>query len=117
MHRVAKFSYWKRPQKFHNVKVERDGFHYDSKLEAEVGAQLELRMKSGDIKEIKRQVTFPLDIKGYHITSYRADFLCTMSDDSLQVFEAKGLMLGDAKIKLRLFEALYPDIKLNIVTR
>ena len=112
MNRVAKFGMWK---KYGSHKVERNGIHYDSKLESKVGWELELRQKAGEIKEIQRQVDFPMVINGRKVCTYRADFLVTFSDDTQGVYEAKGLMLPMGSLKLKMFEALYPDIALTIV--
>lgn len=112
MNRVARFGSWK---KYGNHKVERNGIHYDSKLESKVGWELELRQKAGEIKEIKRQVDFPMVVNGFKICTYRADFHVVFDDDTQGVYEAKGIMLPMGSLKLKLFEALYPEIKLTVV--
>lgn len=112
MHRVARFGGW---SKYGAKKVERDGMHYDSKLESRVGWELEMRMKAGEIKSIERQVWIPLVVNGKKICSYVADFVVTMPDDTQQIYEAKGLMMPVAALKLKLVEALRPDLKLNVV--
>ena len=116
MHRVAKFGLWKG-NKFGARRTERDGHFYDSKLESDLGWELECRKKAGEIKEIQRQVTFPLDVNGIHITNYRADFVVTMADGTQEVMEAKGILMPEANMKLKLFTALYPDIKLTVIRR
>lgn len=112
MNRVAKFGLWK---KYRNQKTERDGIIYDSKLESKVGWELELRRKSGEFTSIERQVNFPLIVNGIKICTYRADFLATYPDGKQEVYEAKGMMMDVARIKLLLFEATHPHIKLTIV--
>lgn len=112
MFRQGKLGTWK---KYHNRRTERDGHFYDSGLESKVGWELEMRMKAGEIKEIQRQVDFPLMVNGQKVTTYRADFLVTMADDTQEVFEAKGMLLPLSKLKLRLFEVTRPEIKLHVI--
>lgn len=115
MHRVKKFSPWR---KYKNKPVERNGVHYDSKLESKVGFELEMQERAGKIKEIRRQVDFPMMVNGFKITTYRADFVVVNDDDSKEVVEAKGFLTDTAAIKLKLFEALYtPEYKLTVVKR
>ncbi len=115
MFRVAKYSFWKKGSKYQNRPEERDGHHYDSKLESKVGWELEMRMKAGEFKEINRQVTYPMIVNGYKICSYIADFQVIDVDGKEHVYEAKGIMMPIASLKLKLFEALYPEVALHII--
>lgn len=113
MHRVANLGGWK---KYHNKRTEVNGIHYDSKLESKVGWELDLRLKSGDIKSVQRQVTFAFVVNGIKITTYRADFVIENNDGTKEVVEAKGFLTDVGRIKILLFEALYvPEYKLTIV--
>jgi hypothetical protein len=49
-----------KPSKFRNVKVEVDGEKFDSKREAAYWHELKLREKAGEIRNVRRQVPFPL---------------------------------------------------------
>lgn len=106
-----------RPSKYHAKKTEFNGNRYDSKFEAKVAADLEHQKRCGEIKEIRRQVDFPMVVNKIKICTYRADFFIERADGSKEVVEAKGLLLPVSRIKLRLFEALYPQIKLRMETQ
>ena len=71
-----------------------------------VGVDLSYQLKEGVIKDLRRQVDFPLIVNGMKITTYRADFLVTHADQTQEVVEAKGILFPEARIKLKLFEAL-----------
>ena len=62
-------------RKFRNTPVEVDGVRFDSKLEAKYYAALQLREKAGDIRNLRRQVTFALDVNGQTVCAFRADFV------------------------------------------
>ena len=69
-----------KPSKYRNVKVVIDGETFDSKAEAAYWQQLRLREKAGEIRDLRRQVEFPLftcdwdDLK-VQVSTYVADFV------------------------------------------
>lgn len=101
--------------KFRNVLTEYAGKHYHSKAEAEYAARLDQLQRAGQIEAWTRQVRFKLDVGGIHIANYWADFLVQMKDGSQELHEVKGLMTEVARMKLALFEGLYPHIPLKII--
>lgn len=50
------------------------GRRFDSAGERARAEELSLLEKAGAIRNLRYQVTFRLDVKGVHITNYRADF-------------------------------------------
>ncbi|MBQ9303883.1 DUF1064 domain-containing protein [Butyrivibrio sp.] len=108
--------YW---QKYHNHKVERDGFIFDSIKEANRYSELKLLEQAGTIQNLQRQVPFELipaqyepDIIGprggvkkgkliEHKCTYVADFVY-LKDDKLVVEDTKGMRLSDYIIKRKL---------------
>jgi hypothetical protein len=64
---------WRRPSKYRNVRVVVDGETYDSKKEARWYAQLRLRERLGDIRNLRRQVRYPLVMAGTRVATYVAD--------------------------------------------
>ena len=112
MRRVAKFGLWKKHKR---ASGSREGF--DSPLEYNVGAELAQRKEAGEITEIRRQVDFPMVVNGIKICTYRADYYVTFADGTEGVYEPKGIPFQMGEIKLLLFEALYPHIKLTVVRR
>lgn len=49
-----------KTNKFKNIRVEVDGEKFDSKREAAYWHELQLRQMAGEIRDLRRQVTFPL---------------------------------------------------------
>jgi hypothetical protein len=95
--------------KFGNVKVAdpKGGKAYDSKLEARHGAEYEAMLAAGQIKALDRQREYVLHAG----IKYRADFLITHLDGSLEVVDSKGVETEVFKIKRKLFLVDYPHIK------
>ena len=98
----------KRKRKYRNVPTERDGIWFSSKTEAARYGDLKILERVGDIEELKIQVKFSLDINGYHICNYFADFT---------YYQSKQLVVEDTKsgptktpvyrIKKKLMQAIY----------
>lgn len=64
----------KRPSKYGSIRTEVNGEWFDSKAEAERYKTLLLMEKGGAIRNLKRQVPFPLVVNGHLIATYRCDF-------------------------------------------
>lgn len=79
-----------RPRKFRNEPVIRGGEKYDSKREMARHQALQLLEKNGEVRNIRRQVKYLLDVNGVRITTYRADF----------VYEER-VHFGDGRIEWR----------------
>jgi hypothetical protein len=114
-----KFSEKPRISKYHAVKQEFGGHHYDSKFEARVAADLDLRLRSGDIAQVERQIDFPFIVNGKRLGRfvYRADFVVTHLDGSKEIVEAKGLRLPIFNLKWELMQACYPELKFTLKTQ
>lgn len=96
--------------KYGAKKTEYNGIQYHSKKEAGYAAELELRLKSGDIKSWERQIKIPFDINGHHITTYYCDFLIHHNDGTKEYVEIKGKFLLNMdvfRIKRKLMEAIF----------
>jgi hypothetical protein len=93
-----------------------DGKTYDSKFEAGVGQELELRKRGKDIKDYSTQVNFPLNVNGYNLGTYIADFVIHHNNGSEEILEAKGFSTPVFRLKWKLVEALYSeDYKITCV--
>ena len=114
-----KYSEKKGPNKYHAVKQEYGGNRYDSKFEARVAADLDFRLRSGEISAVDRQVDFPFTVNGKRLGRflYRADFLVTHLDGSKEIVEAKGMQMPIFRLKWALMECCYPEIKLTLRTQ
>ena len=93
--------------KYHAKKTELNGLHYDSKLEASVAWELDVRMKAGEIVKIERQVPLELRIYGKLWRTWKIDFVATLKDGSKEYVEAKGMVLPDFKMKFDFFEIVF----------
>jgi hypothetical protein len=61
--------------KFGNVKTVVAGEKFDSKKEADRWGQLQLLLKAGRIRNLRRQVLYRLEVAGVLICTYKADFV------------------------------------------
>jgi hypothetical protein len=92
-----------------------NGQKYHSKREAAYAAELDLRVKAGELRATERQVTVRLDVSGFHICDYVVDFVVTHADGHEEWIEVKGFETPIWKLKKKLFEACYPNRKLVVV--
>lgn len=93
--------------KYHAKKTEFNGLTYDSKFEAGVAADLELRKKAGEIVKIERQVPLELRLHGKLWRTWKIDFVAHLPDGSREFIEAKGMVLPDFKMKFDFFEIVF----------
>lgn len=113
-------------KKYHNKKTVADGIKFDSKLEAERYLQLKEWEKEGRITGLELQPCFELvpafekNGKKWRRTVYKADFqYYSCADGKCIVEDVKGstAMITDVfRLKQKLFEYLYPDLAISIVT-
>lgn len=110
----------KKPKsKFNNVKMEIDGYIFDSKKEAEFYGTLKLQKQAGLIKDFQMQVKYDIVVNTIHIANYFLDFLVVNLDDSIDYIDIKGkdaktnkfIKTGVFALKKKLVEAIY---KINI---
>ncbi len=102
--------------KYHNIKTEYKGVKYDSRREAEYAMELDWRVKAKDIKSWEGQEKIPMIVNGKKICTYIIDFVIIHNDGSLEYVEVKGFKTAVWRLKYKLFEALYPELKKLIVT-
>ena len=101
-------------RKYHNKKVEYDGYTFDSIREKNYYIKLKLLEKAGKIKELELQKeyelqpSFKLNNKTSRQITYRADFTYkTTEDDKLHVIDVKGFRTDVYRLKKKLFEYKY----------
>jgi len=101
----------------------RAGHTHDSKEEARYCDSLFLQLKAKVIKGYDVQKTFKLEVNGHLICSHRVDFVVETKAGKKEVHEYKGRQFlkpgqGDVwKLKRKLFEALFPEIKYRVITK
>lgn len=95
-----------RKNKYNNKPTTVDGVWFASKFEASRWCELRLLEQMGKITNLRKQVTFPLEVGGVKVTSYRADFV--YDECGKQVVEdAKGYVTPEYKIKRSLMLAVH----------
>ncbi len=93
--------------KYNAKKTEFNGITYDSKFEAGVAYDLEMRMAAGELVKVERQVPLELRIYGKLWKTWKIDFVATLKDGSREFIEAKGMELPDFKMKRDFFELVF----------
>jgi len=108
--------------KYKSRKAEVDGHTFDSKAEAKYYEQLKWLLEHKEIKSFRLQPRYTLlesfkkNGKTFRKTEYIADFEIHHIDGSIEVVDVKGFETPVFSIKRKLFEKLYPDHRLSIVT-
>lgn len=111
----------KKRNKYGNHQTLKDGYLFDSKLEAEYYEQLKLRRLGGDIKDFALQPRYPLQKafkkgdKKIRKIDYVADFEIEHNDGSIEVIDVKGKKTDVFRIKEKLFHYFYP-YELTLIT-
>jgi len=98
-----------RPSSFNKysaIKTEVDGIIFASRKEARRYSELKLLERGKAIKGLQTQVKFSLDINGYHICNYFADFMY-WENDVVVVEDCKGVKTPAYKLKAKLMRALH----------
>lgn len=101
-------------RKYHNKIVELDGLKFDSKHEAERWCELKLLEKTGEVRDLKRQVKFeliPAQRENGRIVEravkYVADFVYFDENGNLVVEDAKSPATRTDSYKLKKKMMLY----------
>lgn len=102
----------KRFNKYGAKKTEFKGRKYDSKYEASVAAELDLRKRAGDIKDFETQYRVEIPVCRSNgsvafIVRHKVDFRVWNNDGSYELIEAKGVETTDYKWRRRLLEELW----------
>jgi hypothetical protein len=93
--------------KYNSVISYVNGIKFHSKKEANRYAELLLLVKAGEIRDLKLQVKYSLDVSGVHICNYYADFVyidCRF--ETTVVEDVKGMKSGGAYSVFKLKEKL-----------
>lgn len=93
--------------KFKNIRCEVDGIKFPSIKEAIRYNDLKMMQLAGEIFDLKRQVTFKLEINAIVICSYRADFVYRDKKGKTIVEDSKGFITPEFKLKQKLMKAIY----------
>lgn len=97
--------------KYRAKKTVVDGIVFDSDKEARRYQDLKLLVRAGTIKDLELQHVFPIELNGYKICKYKADFVYRDIEGRMVVEDVKGMKSGAAyqmfKLKAKLVEAIY----------
>lgn len=104
--------------KYGAKKTEYGGRKYDSKYEAGVAAELDLRLKAGEIKEIEPQYKLEMwcyreDGEPAFKVNHKVDFRVTNKDGSYELIEAKGVETTDYLWRRKFLENIFLPANLD----
>lgn len=93
--------------KYGNRKVKLDGEKFDSVAERDRWVQLRLMERAGEIRDLRRQVRFPLfGVGNTHVCDYIADFVYHRGTvDAVVIEDVKGVATDVFRIKAKLMAA------------
>lgn len=116
MSRRANLAGKRRWTKYGNARTEFDGITFDSKGEAGRWQELKLLERAGQITDLRRQVTYRLDVNGLHVCRYVADFAYTDAQAEPVTEDYKGVLTPACRIKLKLMRAIH-GIEVRLVSK
>lgn len=91
--------------KYGNIKAEAEGIKFHSRREANRWMALRLMEKAGEIKDLQRQVAYPIEVNGIKICDYIADFVYEKGE--IVVEDAKGYRTEIFNLKAKLMKAVH----------
>ena len=107
--------------KYNNKKTQIDMYVFDSAKEAKRYKELKLLERAGEISNLELQPRFILQDsfkkngRTYRKIEYVADFKY-IEKGKIIVEDVKGIQTDVFKIKHKLFEKIYPELELKIIT-
>lgn len=102
--------YYKKKNKFGAVKQTYGNYSYDSKLEAQWAADLDLLVSAKELKSWDRQHKWDLYVQGKKICRYTIDFRTVTVDGIVQYIEVKGAQDYAFQIRWKLVQALFDEL-------
>lgn len=88
---------------------------YDSKGEAGYAQKLDAMVAAGRVKSWTRQEKVALVVNGRKVCSIIPDFLVTYPSGNVEYHEFKGRVTREWRIKVKLFEALFPEAVYRVI--
>lgn len=88
---------------------------FDSQLEANYAAELDILVRARVVSKWEPQVKMPIVVLGKKVCDYYIDFVVYYADGRVDYVEVKGHETDVWKLKWKLFEVLYPDLTKTIV--
>ncbi|MGG1662987.1 DUF1064 domain-containing protein [Brevibacillus sp. NRS-1366] len=109
--------------KYNNKITYVDGIKFDSKAESEYYLVLKGKLAAGEIQEMRLQPVYVLQDKcsrngkNLQAITYKADFEVLHLDGSLEVIDIKREETEAFKIKVKMFQYRYPNLKLTLLKK
>lgn len=111
----------KSKNKYGAVRKTYKGISYDSTGEANYAAELDLKMKIGEVYKWERQVPIEININGILWTVWKADFKVWITPDTYEIHEFKGMETRDFKLIWKAIQILkeeqYPNVKFKLIKK
>lgn len=104
----------RRTNKFGAKKVEIDGIVFDSMAEGDRYGTLKLLERAKQVRGVTVKPEYPLKVNGVLIGYFTPDF-GYFEGGRNYVDDVKGVITGEASLRMRVFMACYPEIRLRIV--
>lgn len=101
--------------KYGNKKTEYNGRRYDSKFEAKIAQELDLRQKAGEFVNVEAQYRIKLYVylpggQRADLFTYICDFRCERPDGTYLLVEAKGHVTDTYRTKRKILDLVWlPD--------
>jgi len=92
--------------KYRNVRSLYKGMLFDSLKELRRYQELELNQQAGIISNLRRQVSFNLDVNRQRVCIYKADFVY-MENGKEVIEDAKGMRTDVYRLKKKLMKAVH----------
>ena len=93
--------------KYRAIPTTIDGIRFASKREAYYYSQLKLMQRAGEVIYFRPQPKFKIDIEGFHICNYFADFEVMLKSGIVEFWDVKGVLTPVYKLKKKLVKAIY----------
>lgn len=109
--------------KYNSEKIVIDGITFDSKDEGRYYEYLIKRKSRGEILNFELQPTYTLiqkfkkNGKTHRAATYTPDFLIYHLDGSQELIDVKGFSTQQGELRRKLFDSLYPNLKLTWIAR
>jgi hypothetical protein len=115
---AARNKAYKKPNKYHNKKVQAEGFTFDSQKEYREYLELKQRKQIGDIKDFWHHYIVKLIVNEKLICKVIVDFKIQNNDDSITYEDIKAynkktgkyIVTTASRLKYKLFTALHNAI-------
>ncbi|WP_188066666.1 DUF1064 domain-containing protein [Brevibacillus brevis] len=107
--------------KYNNKITYVDGIKFDSKAESEYYLVLKEKLARGEIQDMRLQPVFVLQDKctrngkNLQAITYKADFEVLHLDGTLEIIDIKGDETEAFKLKAKMFQYRYPNLKLTLL--